>query len=103
MIVVTASITCPGTSFTVEQLSALRRASGGFVAKRKQWLLDGDTCADELIRGFEPDSHNDTLWNVIQCTTLCSQNQIPPTVWAHCSSGEEAHKKTCRANPACPL
>src|SRR5215510_3710463 len=50
MIVATASITCRGTSFTVEQLLALRRASGGFVAKRKQWLLDGDTRADDLIQ-----------------------------------------------------
>src|SRR5262245_3690674 len=50
MIVATASITCPGTSSTVEQLSALRRASGGFVAKRKQWLLVGDTRADDVIQ-----------------------------------------------------
>ena len=32
MIVAITFITCPGTNFTVEQLSVSRRASGGFAA-----------------------------------------------------------------------
>jgi hypothetical protein len=65
-------ITCPAISFTVEQLSAARRASGGFAAKQKQSLLDGDIRADDLNKCSDLKRQASLRWNFIPSLFSCA-------------------------------